>query len=116
MITLVADATVNGKHVHMTVQIENDLGEGNKPDPTDEAIERIYTVMRRETQRFAEISAVNVDDQETAAAEAKRVRDLPADRPVIMAAAGTKDPESVQVLRGSYQVGKKTVHAPKGDR
>jgi hypothetical protein len=59
---------------------------------TDDARDRIQSVLNREAQRVSEIAYVNTKDQVEAKAEAERLKHVPADRPHIVAAAGTKDP------------------------
>jgi hypothetical protein len=77
----------------------------------DEAKSRVYLLLNREAERIAQIAAVADRDREVNRREAERIRALPKDRPSIVIAVGTKDPEAVVVVRGTYQVGGKKLTA-----
>lgn len=98
----------------LSVVIEGDVA------ISDDAMARIMGVLNREAKRFAEIAFVDARDQKAAVIEADRVRSLPTDRPHILAIVGRKDPESVLVLKGEYDVSfgkaKRTLRAAKEDR
>ncbi len=101
-----------GVEVNITIEVIND----NDGRIRNDALDRIHSVALREAQRFAEISVVDLQDQATEIEEAKRIAQLPADRPHVAVVAGTKDPESATVLKGSYELGggdhpKRTVSA-----
>lgn len=57
----------------------------------DNALNSIQTVMRRETERFAQIAAVDLRDQQVEREEIARIRQAPAERPVVIVGAGMKD-------------------------
>lgn len=82
----------------LSVAIEGDLG------LSDDAIGRISAVLAREALRFAQIAFVDGRDQQVAVHEAERIRALPKTRAHIFASIGRKDPESVVVARGEYEV------------
>ena len=75
-------------------------------DLSEDAKDRLRTHLWKECERIAQIAAVDVRDQIVMREEQERIRQAPKDRPSIIVAAGTKDPEiGVQVLRGSWTVG-----------
>jgi len=104
------EVTVNGTRVTLTAEV---VGVTHRHGFTDDATRRMSSVLARETQRLAEIAAVDISDQEAAEQEARRLAKAPADRPLVILAAGTKDPEGVQVVRGSFDIGGKKMTAPR---
>jgi hypothetical protein len=72
---------------------------------TDAAIDAVHRVLRREAERIAQIAAVDERDSVVAKHDAEFIRSLPKDRPHIIVSPGTKDPNFVQVVRGTWEVG-----------
>lgn len=112
--TFTTETTYLGQKVRVQVSIENDGG----AEVRSEARARILGIISNESERIAMIAAVDVQDQPIDAAEAKRIAGLPKDRPAIVLAAGSKDPATAVVERGTWQVGKdkRRLSAPKGER
>lgn len=76
-----------------------------------DAMGRIMTVLQREAERFAQIAAVDRRDQIADRDEAKRIADAPADRSHVIAGAGSKEPDSVVVMRGAVHVNGRSLRA-----
>jgi hypothetical protein len=113
---LTTQAEVSGVMVDITVDIDPTVAAMEQGLPrtlSDDALNRIQSTIRRETQRAAEIAFVDLRDQKAAREEAIRLRALPADRPQIVVGAGTKADTAVQVIRGEWEVNKKKLSAPK---
>lgn len=86
------ESNVDGSVVTLVLSIDS-------PGTVDgEAMARIQTVMSREVERAAQIAAVNLKDQETNRLEQQRLRNVPAERPQIVAAAGSKNPDMVKTF------------------
>jgi hypothetical protein len=67
------------------------------PDGLSEsASERIQLLLNRELTRAAQIAAVDLKDQQTAAADTERLKDLPRERPLTVLGAGSKDDNARQ--------------------
>ena len=81
----------------------------------DDVVARIYILLNREAERLAQVAAVSIRDQEVNRNEAERIRQLPKERPHIIVAVGTKEPDAVMVVRGSFEVGGKKMTAKKGE-
>lgn len=111
------DFEVNGLAVTVTMEIDVEsqaVQTGGSTTLSDDAMQRIGLVLARETRRIGEIAFVDLRDQEVNAKEAMRLRSLRGtERPMIVLAAGNKDPETAQVIRGSFEVGGKKMAAPK---
>jgi hypothetical protein len=99
--------TVGEARVKMTVEIDG--VEGIRAD----ALSRIYMVMRREAERFSQIVYVDARDQIIERKEAQRIAKLPKDRSSVIVAAGSKDPASVFVVRGTIKAAGRTLKAEK---
>lgn len=78
---------------------------------SEDAQNRIHSILRRESARIAEIAAVDQKDAKNARLERERLKTVPKDRPSIIVGVGTKDPESVLVQRGEFTVMGKTISA-----
>lgn len=90
---------------NITVEINGDVD--------DQARDEIYRVLHREAERIAQKAAVSARDAVIGKREAERIRQLPKDRSHVIVGAGSKDPDSVQVLRGSVKIGGRMLSAPK---
>lgn len=84
------------RYAHVTVDVQID-GEGGAMF-SDQAASAIQTVLRREAERIAQIAAVDLKDQAVAQRDAQKNSNIPRARPMIIAAAGSKDPASVQTF------------------
>jgi hypothetical protein len=94
--------TIQTKYLghNFSLTFESDVEE----DLSEQEVEaRITTVMRRELQRFAEISAVAVNDKKAAAKERDRINELKRSKakrgPAQILAAGTKGKEGRIVVQ-----------------
>jgi hypothetical protein len=108
---LTATRSVNGTEVKLTATLSGE-------ELTSDALSRIYGVLHREAERFAQIAYVDQQDQKVAIEEAQRIAKAPKDRPRIIVGAGTKDPDTVFVEHGEFHVGgkKKTAQPHDGGR
>lgn len=83
-----ASAVVDRGMAHLTGDHDTDVEtviDVTLPDGlSDDAIESIQRILNREATRFAQIAAVNLRDQSVALEDAQRLRDVPAERPVII--------------------------------
>jgi hypothetical protein len=95
----------------LSVVIESDV------ELDGDALARISVLINREAKRCSEIAFVNARDQKALVHENRRIAALPKDRPHIVATIGRKDPDSVTVIRGEYEIThekkKMTIRAPK---
>lgn len=103
------------EYLGMTVKMHVEISGGDPAGSlSGDAQDRIAMVARTETQRIAEIAAVDMKDQDAAKDEAQRIASAPKDRSFVTVGAGTKNAEAVTVHRGEVQVAGRKMAAKKG--
>lgn len=80
---------------------------------SDDALQRIGEILRREGERIAQIAAVDRVDQERAREDAARIAKLPKNRSHVVVNTGGKEPERAVVLQGEVTVGGRKLRAEK---